>query len=235
MITRKVAPATVLHHLMVLRSALTSALPLLGVAANLEPVVVAMQHLKRAKVTAKSKERSRRVSDEEIEMLVAHLLTKEFMIPTHTFIRLAVALPRRREELLTMLWDDYDAAAGTLRLRDTKNPTAPRNEFIPVPPEAQAIINQLDRFHEYILPYKPESVSAAFQRAVRAVGLEDLRLHDLRHEGISRLFERGLQIQEVALISGHVSWVALKRYTHLKPSEVLEKLNARRHLPAPAG
>jgi len=42
-------------------------------------------------------------------------------------------------------------------------------------------------------------VSAAFQRAVRAVGLADIRLHDLRHEGISRLFDAGLGIQDVAL------------------------------------
>jgi len=50
-------------------------------------------------------------------------------------------------------------------------------------------------------------------------------LHDLRHEGISRLFERGLNIPEVALISGHLSWNTLKRYTHIKPQTVLDKLN----------
>lgn len=67
----------------------------------------------------------------------------------------------------------------------------------------------------------------AVEARIAKLGIEDLRLHDLRHEGISRLFEAGLQIQEVALISGHVSWAALKRYTHIKPLDVLEKLNAR--------
>ena len=42
---------------------------------------------------------------------------------------------------------------------------------------------------------------------------------------ISRLFEQGLQIQEVAVISGHLSWNMLKRYTHLGRSAILEKLN----------
>lgn len=121
------------------------------------------------------------------------------------------------------------ATFDTERLRDTKHPTLTRDEIVPVPQQAKAIIDRQPKFpgEGRILPYKPESVSAAFQRAVRAVGLADIRLHGLRHEGISRLFEAGLEIQEVALISGHVSWNALRRYTHLTPQNVLEKLNAR--------
>ena len=75
-----------------------------------------------------------------------------------------------------------------------------------------------------MLPYKTESVSAAFQRACARLKIEDLHFHDLRHEGISRLFEAGLAIEEVALISGHQSWNMLRRYTHIKPENVLEKL-----------
>ena len=56
-------------------------------------------------------------------------------------------------------------------------------------------------------------------------GINDLRFHDLRHEGICRLFEAGLNIPEVAMISGHLSWQNLKRYTHLRPEAVLEKLD----------
>lgn len=74
------------------------------------------------------------------------------------------------------------------------------------------------------LPYKAESVSAAWRRAANRVGHGETRFHDLRHEGICRLFEMGLQIQEVALISGHKSWATLRRYTHLKPEDVLEKM-----------
>lgn len=147
-------------------------------------------------------------------------------MPTDVYVRLAVAPPRRREELLGALWEDYDGK--TLRLRDTKHPATPHDEVIPVPPEARKIIDALSRLNARILPYKPESVSRAFQRAVRELGIKDLRLHDLRHEGISRLFEAGLQIPEVAIISGHVSWAALHRYTHIRPLDVLEKLNARR-------
>lgn len=60
--------------------------------------------------------------------------------------------------------------------------------------------------------------------ATDRVGLREIKFHTLRHEGTCRLFEVGLQIQEVALITGHLSWNMLRRYTHLKPENVLEKL-----------
>lgn len=77
-----------------------------------------------------------------------------------------------------------------------------------------------------ILPYNAESVSAAFQRACNRLGIVDLHFHDLRHEGITRLFESGLSIEEVAVISGHRSWAMLHRYTHLSAVTLAEKMNA---------
>ena len=121
-----------------------------------------------------------------------------------------------------MTWVDYTGEQITLR--DTKNPVAPRTEVVPVTPAAAAIIDSLPRIDACILPYNPESISAAFQRACIRLGIKDLHLHDLRHEGISRLFAAGLEIPEVSLISGHQSWAMLKRYTHLTGSDVLAKL-----------
>lgn len=40
------------------------------------------------------------------------------------------------------------------------------------------------------------------------------RFHDLRHEATSRLFEKGLNVMEVAAITGHKTLDMLKRYTH---------------------
>ena len=222
------APSTILHHLMVLRSGYSHAKPLFNVAADVEVVAEAGAALKQMKITAKSTSRDRRITDAELDAIELDLKAKFIEIPTDVFVRLAVALPRRREELLTMTWADYDAKKGTVLLRDTKSPGEVRDELVPVPPAAQKIIDGLPRIDERILPYKPESVSAAFQRCVRRLGLEDIRLHDLRHEGISRLFEAGLQIQEVAMISGHTNWSTLRRYTHLKPAQVLEKLSLNR-------
>jgi site-specific recombinase XerD len=54
--------------------------------------------------------------------------------------------------------------------------------------------------------------------------LQDLRLHDMRHEATSSLFERGLAVIEVASITGHKSLAMLSRYTHLANSHLIEKL-----------
>lgn len=54
-----------------------------------------------------------------------------------------------------------------------------------------------------VFPYNHRSVSAAFTRACDELKIEDLRFHDLRHEGTSRLFEAGLTIEKIALVAGH--------------------------------
>ena len=223
-------PATVKHNLATIRSILNAAKPMFGLDIDGSVVSEALTALSRMGLASSSNTRTRRVSDEELARLdvefkriAAHPST---LIPMATYLALAVALPRRREELLTMLWTDFDPKAGTVLLRDTKNPTKVRDELIPVPRAAVAIIQGLPVIDARILPYNPESVSAAFQRACIRLKIQDIHMHDLRHEGISRLFEAGLDIPEVALISGHTSWNMLRRYTHLKPSQVLDKLNA---------
>ena len=69
---------------------------------------------------------------------------------------------------------------------------------------------------DLIFPYSSDAISAAFTRACKLLGIVDLHFHDLRHEGVSRLFEIGTAIPHVAAVSGHRSWTSLKRYTHLR-------------------
>jgi integrase len=80
------------------------------------------------------------------------------------------------------------------------------------------------RTDERVFPVTPNAVRLAWERLRRRVGLEDLRFHDLRHEAVSRFFEYGLTVPEVALISGHRDPRMLSRYTHLRPEKVAEKL-----------
>lgn len=62
---------------------------------------------------------------------------------------------------------------------------------------------------------------------IKNLGIVDLHFHDLRHEAISRLVERGtFDLMEVAAISGHKSLSMLKRYTHLRAQRLVRKLDA---------
>jgi site-specific recombinase XerD len=73
-----------------------------------------------------------------------------------------------------------------------------------------------------------DTITTIFPRAKNALGIQNLHFHDLRHEGVSRLFEQGYQIQEVALVSGHRDWTMLARYTQIKAKD-LHQLPATRN------
>lgn len=226
---QEAGPATVLHNLSSIRTVMEAARPMFGIEIDGTAVNHAIAALATTGHVAKSSERDRRTTDDEIAKLVTDFervaTHPSNIIPMHTIVPLAVKLPRRLGELCDMRWDDY--RGNTLTLRDTKHPRKPRTENIPVPPNAQVILDSLPRIDARILPYKAESVSAAFQRATERLKIADLHFHDLRHEGICRLFESGLDIPEVAMVSGHTSWTTLRRYTHLRPETVREKMNAR--------
>ena len=72
---------------------------------------------------------------------------------------------------------------------------------------------------------RPYEFRPAWTRTVKNAGIEGLRFHDLRHEAVSRLVEAGLGDQEVAAISGHKSMQMLKRYTHLRAEDLVERLD----------
>ena len=77
---------------------------------------------------------------------------------------------------------------------------------------------------ELPFPYTPNALKLAWNRLKKKGNIKDLHFHDLRHEAISRFFEKGLSIPEVALISGHKDVRMLFRYTHLKAEDILKKL-----------
>ena len=70
----------------------------------------------------------------------------------------------------------------------------------------------------------PRTLSAAAARARKNLGLKNIRLHDLRHEATSRLFEKGLTPIEVSTLTGHKTLNTLKRYTHPNVTEIARKL-----------
>lgn len=220
------APATVMHHLSILLAATNKAKALFDVDARPQEVRDAIMALKQLRVAAPSRRVENRVTDADLARIIPLFASDQAVIPMEQVVRLAIALPRRREELLSMRREHLAADGSTLKLIDTKDPRKYREETVPVPPAALALLGAAPAVADEgrFFPYKPESVSARWQRAVRRAGLAHLRFHDLRHEGICRLFEQGLDIPEVAMISGHTSWATLRRYTHLRPQDVTEKL-----------
>jgi integrase len=75
-----------------------------------------------------------------------------------------------------------------------------------------------------IFPFNSRSVTAGFQRIRNKLNIKDLRYHDLRREGASRLFEAGYKIDEVAQVTGHKNINTLWQvYTELFPNRLHDK------------
>src|SRR3954466_2328204 len=78
--------------------------------------------------------------------------------------------------------------------------------------------------NEQVFPTTDHAVRMAWRRVIGRLRLPDFRFHDLRHEAVSRFFEAGLNVPEVALVSGHRDPRMLFRYTHPRPEDVADKL-----------
>jgi len=117
-----------------------------------------------------------------------------------------------------MVVEDLDVAQSEIIVRDMKNPGEKiGNDVVTMlPPEALQLILERKVTKGRIWPFNAGSVSSSFTRTCKILGIEDLHFHDLRHEGISRLFEMGWNIPRVTCVSGHRSWKSLQRYTHMK-------------------
>lgn len=141
-------------------------------------------------------------------------------MPMNKIIPFAIFSTRRQDEIVRAHWQDLDKAHSRLLIRDMKNPGEKigNDVWCELPPEAMRIIDTMPRTgpDQPIFPYRANNISASFIRACALLGIEDLRFHDLRHEGVSRLFETGKTIPQVASVSGHRSWQSLQRYSHLR-------------------
>ncbi len=168
------------------------------------------------------KARERRIRTDELQTLLrlSEYRCGGWLRPT---ILLAIETGMRRSELLSLRWADTDLDAGLCRLHDTKNG---RPRAVPLSSEAIDVLAGLPRGGERVLPLSVNALALGWKRLIGTSGIKDLRFHDLRHEAISRLFERGLNVPEVALISGHRTPSQLFRYTNLKAEAVAAKLRA---------
>ena len=74
------------------------------------------------------------------------------------------------------------------------------------------------------------AIRLAWGRYKRSHGVDGVRFHDFRHEAVSRLFEIGLTVPEVASISGHKTVSQLLRYAHHSHTEVMRKIASQKPL-----
>lgn len=168
--------------------------------------------------------RNRRLLPEEFEAIEAEA-TNSRNPHIMRLIRFAIETAMRRGEILRLKWSDIDLKARTLFIPVAKNG---HSRTIPLSRQAIAILQELQtaqqRGGDLVFPLSDNAAKLAWQRLIERTNIENLHFHDFRHEAISRFFERGLSVPEVALISGHRDFGMLFRYTHMNPELIAEKL-----------
>jgi integrase len=148
-----------------------------------------------------------------------------------TFVILAVETGMRFGELAGVTWVNVNLEKRTIFLADTKNGNS---RTVPLSTRAlNAIQMQPRSIDGRLFSAKPGSIRSAFLIALTKAQatqpdskmfLRELRFHDLRHEAVTRLFEKGLNAIEVGMVSGHKTLSMLQRYTHLKPEDLVKKI-----------
>lgn len=139
--------------------------------------------------------RNRRPTLAELDKLMKHFYEMQVRrlgsIHMPKLIAFAIFSTRRQEEITRIRWEDLDESRQAVLVRDMKNPGQKigNNVWCHLPDEAWAILQSMPKQEKEIFPYNSKSVSASFTRACPLLGIEDLHFHDLRHEGVSRLFE----------------------------------------------
>lgn len=141
---------------------------------------------------------------------------------TKPAVQLALATAMRRGELLALRWEHIDLEARTAFLPDTKNG---ESRTVPLSTTAVQVLTELPRhISGVVIPVKYFTLHAAFKRACKRAGLDDVRFHDLRRTSITSMAEKLPNVIELAAVSGHKSLMVLKRYYRPSAVELAQKL-----------
>lgn len=183
----------------------------------------------------KGKARDRRLPRHEQAVLITY--AEQYDGKIDEIITLAIETAMRQGEIVNgrsreqlnkwgyscMCWENFDEVSSTVLLVDTKNG---ERRTVPLSSRAKKVIlAQPRKASGPIFDTSVYTVGGAFRKVVERAGIKNLRFHDLRHEATSRLFEETtLNMMEIAAITGHKDLASLKRYTHLCPKRLAEKL-----------
>jgi integrase len=155
-------------------------------------------------------------------------------------IQMAIETAMRRGELLALTWENVDLKRCVAHLPETKNGDS---RDVPLSSRAVAILKSLPRnIVGPVFPTTANAVKCGYRRAlIRARTkylenceevrkrpspkfLQDLRMHDMRHEATSRLATKLPNLIELAAVTGHRDLRMLKRYYHPRAEDLAKKL-----------
>lgn len=167
--------------------------------------------------------RTRRPNEDELARVVSYIQERNPVVAAA--VEVAAITGLRRGELARIVWADLDELRKAVLVRQRKHPRRIEavDEWVPLLGEAWEIVKKQPRVDARIFPASREAMTDNVTAATRALGIPDLRLHDMRREATSRLREMGFDQDERKKITGHKSDAVHERYIAI----TLESLHAK--------
>ena len=223
-------PATTRNDIVFIGSVLSAAKPMFNVDVRLDDFNYAKYQMNKLRMTTSSQKRSRRPTQDETDRLIEALKVREKSsyknIPFSEIFMFSILTCMRVGEVTRIRWEDIDHVQKAVVVRDRKDPRKKIGNHMKVAllGDAWEIVMRQPKREECIFPFRPKNISLTFAQERNRLGISDLRYHDLRREGVSRLFEAGFTIEEVAQVSGHRSLSTLWQvYTELFPKSLHDR------------
>lgn len=139
------------------------------------------------------------------------------------FVMFQLATAARRGEAMGLFWNQVNWEKQTARMPTSKNG---RPRTLLIRSDILELLKALPRSSDLVFDMSLKELANAWKRMCEDAGIEDFRIHDMRHEGISRAAESGLfnTILDLQAFSGHREYRSLARYTHLCKGAITKKL-----------
>lgn len=176
--------------------------------------------------------RTRRLAHEELLALFSSLREVQGNSNRHyrLLTRFALETGARLQEMVLADWSEFDLNRGTWSIPASHVKTG-YGRASPLTPRARRVLGVLWAMRDMTSPRvfhllgKPESVSSVFARVVKRAGLEDFHFHDLRHMAVSQMvLKQTISVERIMQMVGHGSLGMLRRYTNLRPEEIVPML-----------
>lgn len=229
-----IATSTLQHELLHIRGVLSHASIMWDLKVDLASFDKTTAQLRKTRQISSSQKRDRLPTFEELESLTEYFVRKWnqscYSYPMHLIMWFAIFSCRREAEITRMQLGDYDEDNKIWNIRDLKNPNGSKGnhkefsvhedcqQFIHLLLDEEVRNRMLKRGYDenLLVPLSPKTIGSEFRNACRLLGIDDLHFHDLRHEGCTRLAEKGMTIPQIQHVSLHDSWSSLERYVSVK-------------------